>query len=320
VAMEVIEDSAFSVEFYKKDITKLRTESLKLITLNVSSSKINKDEKGREYYQLLKKDNIPFGAPVLVYSGDDDGWKAYCVATRKEDRLVFLDSNINACKITAKANGSPNWQQIAALNFLIDDSVSAVFLQGGAGTGKTLLALAAGIDQLKKGKYKRLIVMRPTIYLSEDDDLGYVPGDIDQKMSPWVLSIKHNLSVIFPAQKKSKKKDADKNNDTDVLAQAGIEIQSLGHIRGSSFKNCIFIVDEAQLLSVHQIKTILTRPAEGTKMIFTGDLGQIDNNLTRESSGLAYAIARMKNQPLIGIVNFEETLRSPLASLADKIL
>ena len=323
VAMEVIKNSDFSVEFYKRDITRLREESLRLMTKNIPASEIKKDKDRREYYQLLKKDRISYGVPVLVYSGNDGDWKAHCVATRRENRLVFLDRNITASKIKAKANGGPNWQQIAALNFLMDDSVSAVFLQGGAGTGKTLLALAAGIHQKRQKKYDQLIVMRPTVYLSEDDNLGYIPGDIDQKMAPWFLSIKQNLDVIFPSQKNANKKEKEGEEVESMMgfAKAGIEIQPLGYIRGSSFENCFIIIEEAQNLPRHMIKTILTRPAKGTKMVFTGDLGQIDNRrLTKESSGLAYAIARMKNAPLVGIVNFEQTLRSPLASLADKIL
>lgn len=318
-ALETMSAAKYNVDFYQRDITKLKKDALKLMTQNVPDSEIKKNEKGEEYCQLLKKDQIPYGVPVLIYSDCNNNWSPYRVSVRQENRLVFIDNNISASGIRAKANGTPNWQQIAALNFLMDDNVSAVFLQGGAGTGKTLLALAAGIHQKKQKKYHQLIIMRPTIYLSDDDNLGFLPGDISQKMAPWFLSIKQNLSVIYPVKKNIKDKESE--DELSGFEKAGIEIQPLGHIRGSSFEDCFIIIEEAQNLPRHMIKTILTRPAKGTKMVFTGDLGQIDNKrLTKESSGLAYAIYRLKNNPLIGIVNFEQTLRSPLASLADKVL
>ena len=322
VALESIVSAKCHVDFYQRDITKLKDRALKLMTKNISSSEISKNGKGQEYYQLSKKDRIPYGVPVLIYSDRaNDGWQPYRVAVKKGNQLIFIDNNISASNIKAKANGAPNWQQIAALNFLMDDSVSAVFLQGGAGTGKTLLALAAGMHQKRQKRYNQLIVMRPTIYLSDDDNLGFLPGDISQKMAPWFLSIRQNLSVIHPAKKNIRVKESEDSNELSDFAKAGIEIQPLGHIRGSSFENCIIIIEEAQNLPRHMIKTILTRPAKGTKMIFTGDLGQIDNKrLTKESSGLAYAIYKLRNNPLVGIVNFEQTLRSPLASLADRVL
>lgn len=320
-AMKEVNDPDFSIEFYKKDITKLKKDAFKLLNKNILGPDIKKDKDGKEYYQLEETDDIPYGVPVVVYSNCHDNWKAYCVAVRKDNRLVFLDSDITASKIKAKTNGGPNWQQVAALNFLMDDSIDAVFLQGGAGTGKTLLALATGLAQKRQKKYKQLIVMRPTIYLSDDDDLGFIPGDLNQKMAPWLLSIKQNLAVISPSLKNSRKKGEEEMSDLEFFAKQGLEIQPLGHIRGSSFEDCFIIIEEAQNLSRHMIKTILTRPSKGTKMVFTGDLGQIDNKrLNKETSGLTHAIARLRNNPLVAIVNFEQTLRSKLASLADKNL
>lgn len=320
IAMEVIKRPDFSVEFYKRDITKLKDNSLKLESRNIPSQEIKRGDNSDEYFPLSSKDKLSYSKPVIVYSDVNGDWQAHRVAYRRDNRLLLINPNISVSGIRPKNNGGPNWQQIAALQLLTDDSVSCVFLQGGAGTGKTLLALAAGLHQKRQKKFNQLIIVRPTVYLSDDDNLGFLPGDVNQKMAPWLLSIKQNLGVIKPL-KKNEIKDEDPDSDLSAIQKAGIEVQPLGFIRGSSFENCYIIVEEAQNLPRHTIKTILTRPAKGTKIVFTGDLSQIDNRrLNRESSGLTYAIAKMNNNPLIGIVNFEQTLRSPLASLAEKIL
>jgi len=320
VASEFIKRDDFCFEPYKRDLIKLKEESLIMPVKKILQEEIKKNENRQEYCEIGQREKIPYGRPVMIHLKLGETSSPYAVALRRDNRLEFLDSNLKLSGIGAKNNGQPNWQQIAALHLLLDQSVSAVFLQGGAGTGKTLLALAAGIHQRDQKLFDHLIIMRPTIYLSEDDNLGFLPGDINNKLAPWILSIRHNLAEIKRTPKNAKI-DEDDQNSLDFLVKYGIEIQPLGYIRGASFKRCFIIIEEAQNLPRHLIKTILTRPAEGTKIVFTGDLGQIDNKrLTRESSGLAYAINKMSDNQMIGIVNFEQTLRSPLASLADKIL
>lgn len=322
VASEFVKQSNFCFEPYKRDLIRLKEKSLLLPIKKILQEEIKKDEDGQEYCHIGQREKIFYGKPVMIHLKSEETPSPYAVALRKDNRLEFLNNNIKLSGISAKNNGQPNWQQIAALHLLSDPSVSAVFLQGGAGTGKTLLALAAGMHQKKHNFYDHLIIMRPTIHLSEDDNLGFLPGDINQKLAPWILSIRHNLAEINNKMKNNTKVNEEENeNGLDFLIKSGIEIQPLGYIRGASFKKCFIIIEEAQNLPRHLIKTIMTRPAEGTKIVFTGDLGQIDNKrLTRESSGLAYAISKMADIPMIGIVNFEQTLRSPLASLADKIL
>lgn len=319
IAYGSISDSNLVIEFYQRDITKLKTDLLKFKSRNVLASEIKKDHLGVEYIQLSKNDKTPSSHPVIIYSDKNEEWEPYRVASRYGDKLVCFDNHISASGIKAKNNGKSNWEQIAALNYLMDQTVHAVFMQGPAGTGKTLLALAAALHQFRQKKYDKIIVIRPTIHLSEDDNLGFLPGDINHKMSPWFLSVKQNLAVISPPKKNAK--EGPEDGLTNILEKFGIEIQPLGFLRGASFQNCFIIIEEGQNLTRNKIKTILTRPANGTKIVFTGDLDQIDNpRLNRESSGLAYAIAKMGNHAMIGIVNFVQTLRSELASLAEKLL
>ena len=319
-AREVGAKSGLIVEFYQKDRTKLRKEALAIRTKNIPFDLIKKDRDKNEYYPL-GNEKIPENGPVIVYSGEESNWQPYCAAVRQGSNLVFLDSRINAAGIYAKSNGHTNWAQIIALHFLTDINVKCVFLQGGAGTGKTILALAAGLDGKRRKHYSRLIVSRPTIPLNEDDNLGWLPGDINQKFYPWLLPIRQNLAIIKPERRNKEKEGEEDKNEMDIMAKHGVEIQPLAYVRGSTFNDAFIIIDEAQNLTRHQMKTIITRAGQGTKMVFTGDLGQIDNpRLTRENSGLAHAIARMGRDRLVGIVNFQQTVRSELVELAERVL
>lgn len=310
----------FSCEPYQRDITKLKEAEFTLFNYITAQENLKTNEQG-VYIELSTKDKkrVPFGIPVMIKMGAGKDLAPYGIALRRQDNLEILDPNISLAGIKAKNNGSINWEQIAAFHALFDTRVPSVFLQGGSGSGKTLLALAAAIHQRGLKRYQQILVIRPTVYLSDDDNQGYVPGDIERKLSPWFLAIRHNLAVINKPKKNAKVNPTIKTEV--ILSDNGIEIQPLGNLRGASFENCFMIVEEAQNLTRKQIKAIITRAGKGTKVVFTGDLNQIDNqSLTRESSGLAYAISRFRNQPIIVIINFAQTLRSELASLADKIL
>ena len=204
-----------------------------------------------------------------------------------------------------------NKEQMFALDLLLNKDISIVTMIGKAGCGKTLLAIAAGLEQvLETNQYKKLLVSRPVQPMGKD--IGYLPGSLEEKMRPWLLPVQDNLEFLLGDQK-----------DTlgHMLVQGKIEIEALTYIRGRSISNAYIIVDEAQNLSVHELKTIVTRAGENTKIILTGDIEQIDNTyLDATSNGLSYAIEKLKYYELIGHISLTKGERSKIATLAAKVL
>jgi PhoH-like ATPase len=193
--------------------------------------------------------------------------------------------------------------------------VQLVANTGKAGTGKTLLALEAAIQQKKS--FSQIFLARPVVPLA-NKDIGYLPGDIKSKLDPYMQPLWDNLDVNknnYAADSSEYKKIQ------DMVQQEKIYISPLAYIRGRSLENIFFIVDEAQNLTPHEIKTIITRAGEGTKMVFTGDVYQIDSPyLDSQSNGLAYLIDRMKGQDLFAHINLLKGERSRLADLASDLL
>jgi len=208
-----------------------------------------------------------------------------------------------------------NAEQAFAFNALMNEKIKLVALQGVAGTGKTLLALAASLEQSKL--YHQIILARPIVPLS-NRDIGYLPGDANDKVGPYMEPLWDNLKFI-----KSQFGENEKKHKAILeMEQAGkIVITPLAFIRGRSLSNIIFIIDEAQNLTPHEVKTIITRAGENTKIIFTGDVHQIDTPYLDEySNGLAYLIDRLKGQELFAHIKLEKGERSELANLANDLL
>lgn len=224
---------------------------------------------------------------------------------------------------------SKNKEQSFALDLLMDQDIQLASLIGPAGTGKTLLALAAGIEQIISSKaYKKLIVIKPI--QSVGNDLGYLPGTMEEKLEPWTAPIKDNLNVLFASDTHSDKtsknyrnvKNKIHNTYLEMLMEDGmIEIEAISFIRGRSIPNAYIVIDEAQNLSMHELKTIITRAGEGTKIILTGDVEQIDNqDVDSYTNGLSYAVDKFKTYDIAGHVTLIKGVRSKLATLAAKIL
>lgn len=213
-----------------------------------------------------------------------------------------------------------NVQQTMALDLLLDDEVSLVTLTGGAGTGKTLLALAAAmLKSLMEERYERVLVARPIMPMGRD--IGYLPGDKDEKLGAWMQPIFDNLEFLMqtrsaPMGQHAESKTIEQRLER-LLADGKVIVEALTYIRGRSIPNQFLIVDEAQNLTPHEVKTIVTRVGEGTKLVLTGDVAQIDNPyLDMSSNGLSYAVERMKDLGIVGHVTLMKSERSELASLA----
>ena len=208
-----------------------------------------------------------------------------------------------------------NAEQTFSLNALLDPDVKLVSLTGKAGTGKTLLALAAALEQHKQ--YDQILLARPIVALS-NRDLGFLPGDADEKISPYMQPLFDNLSVI---KRTFNVRSQEYQKIEELLKEDRLIITPLAYIRGRSLSNSFFIVDEAQNLTPHEIKTIITRAGEGTKMVFTGDIMQIDSPyLDMKSNGLAFMTDKMRHQDLFSHVNLVKGERSYLAELASDLL
>jgi PhoH-like ATPase len=216
-----------------------------------------------------------------------------------------------------------NVQQTMALDLLLDDDVKLVTLIGGAGTGKTLLAVAAGMTKVYNEKrYERLLVARPIMPMGRD--IGYLPGDKDEKLTAWMQPIFDNLEYLL-STRGSHMQNAD-SHSTDqrinkLMADGQLVLEPLTYIRGRSIPHQFIIVDEAQNLSPHEVKTIVSRVGEGAKIVFTGDIEQIDNPyLDASSNGLSYLVDRMKGHGVVGHIALAKSERSELASLATERL
>jgi PhoH-like ATPase len=208
-----------------------------------------------------------------------------------------------------------NAEQIFALDALMHPGNQMVSLSGKAGTGKTLLALAAALESRKQ--YRQIYIARPIVPLSNKDS-GFLPGDINEKLGPYMQPLFDNLGVI---QNQFLDNDARFREIKTLQEEDKLVIAPLSYIRGRSLVNVFFIVDEAQNLTPHEIKTIVTRAGEGTKMVFTGDIFQIDHPyLDTYSNGLSYLIDRMQGQKLYAHMNLEKGERSELAELASNLL
>jgi PhoH-like ATPase len=210
-----------------------------------------------------------------------------------------------------------NKEQHYALDLLLNDDIKLVTLVGKAGTGKTLAALAAGLQKVvEENVFQKLLVSRPIFPLGRD--IGYLPGDIEEKLNPWMQPIYDNVEMLLGLNKTDKKEG---RNYGELIDLGYIEIEPLTYIRGRSIPNQYMIVDEAQNLTPHEVKTIITRVGDGTKMVLTGDPYQIDNPyVDAANNGLTTVVERFKDEAIAGHVTLTKGERSILAEIASNLL
>jgi PhoH-like ATPase len=258
----------------------------------VAAEKLGKQPKGNHFF--------------ILRNGKKSVLAKYDPRTGSVDRVE---------KKTVFGIGPKNAEQTLAMSALLDPEIKLVTLQGAAGTGKTLLALACAMEQRRD--YRQIFVTRPVVPLS-NKDIGYLPGDIQSKMDPYMQPIWDNLKLI--------KGNFEKNDNTlkridEMVQNEKITVAPLAYIRGRSLSNIFFIVDEAQNLTPLEVKTVISRAGEGTKIVFTGDVHQIDTPyLDSESNGLSYLIDKAKGDPLFAHITLEKGERSALANLANERL
>jgi PhoH-like ATPase len=325
------------VIFVSKDINaRLKADAMGLGVMDFEKQKVNFDElySGNrlisvpsqvidEFYKKKEADSqglelYPNEFILLV----DEGNEKHTALTRvrKDGRLVPLESKYDTVwHLRARSK-----EQRMALELLMDPEVQLVTLVGQAGTGKTLLAVAAGLESvLDYDRYDRVLVSRPIIPMGKD--IGYLPGSKDEKLAHWMQPIFDNLTYLL--QQGTDKGGQDGHTDSvktkidRMIRDNTLELEALTYIRGRSIPRQYVIIDEAQNLTPHEVKTIISRAGEGTKMVLTGDPYQIDNPyLDSSSNGLTYTVERLKEQEMHGHVTLKKSERSSLAAAAAEFL
>ncbi|HOI54260.1 MAG TPA: PhoH family protein [Phycisphaerae bacterium] len=321
------------VIFVSKDINaRIKSDSLGIKTMDFEKQKVDFERLYTGYREVAVK---PDALKTLIQSRQlavevpaDDPWNANEFAILKaggEQALARYDAEAKALvptrfsEMTVMNIRPRNIQQQMVFELLLDEKVKMVTLVGQAGTGKTLLAVACGLHAVVNTKsYEKLLVSRPIMPLGRD--IGFLPGSKDEKLANWMQPIFDNLAFIFSLDRKQPGESIDKTI-SDLNARGLLELEALTYIRGRSIPQQYLIVDEAQNLTPHEIKTIITRVGEGTKVVLTGDATQIDNPyLDSSSNGLSYAVEQMRNLALVGHVTLVTSERSDLASLASQRL
>ena len=324
------EPNAIIVLVTKDTNLRMKAKAMGILAQDYTTDKIESVDKiytGRRLIEDISSKSIDtlFKKPFEIKSGELPEVKApipnenFILRNGTKSALATYDSSENQFvrvdKTPAYGIVPRNSEQAFALAALTNPKIQLVTVSGKAGTGKTLLALASALEC--RSQYRQIYLARPIVPLS-NRDIGYLPGDIQSKIDPYMQPLWDNLGVIRHQFKENDPKSLKIN---EMLEQEKLVITPLAYIRGRSLQKAFFIVDEAQNLTPHEVKTIITRAGEGTKVIFTGDIYQIDQPyLDKLSNGLSYLINRMTNQKIFAHITLEKGERSYLADLASNLL
>jgi len=312
-----------------KDVNlRLKAKSLNLQAEDYETGKIKNIDTlrtGRSVIEKVKASVIDeiytkgFANSELAIKGKAIANHFYILKNNSNSVLTWFNPETEALERINKTGAygikPRNSEQAFAMHAVLNPAIKLVTIQGVAGTGKTLLALAAALEQ--KSSFRQIFLARPIIPLS-NKDIGFLPGDIKSKINPYMEPLWDNLKLI---QNQWKETDKEYQKITDMINQEKLVVTPLAYIRGRSLSNIMFIIDEAQNLTPLEVKTIITRAGEGTKVVFTGDIFQIDTPyLDSQSNGLSYLIDRVKDNPLYAHITLEKGERSELANLANTLL
>ena len=283
--------------------------------MDVSKNDLDEFYKKKEF-AVSKDQFFPNEFALLL---DKESPKHTAIGRYKEEFGILMPLIFN--KMAVMSIRPRNKEQAMAMELLLNDDINLVTLVGPAGTGKTLLAIAAGLQKVVKDKsYEGLLISRPVMPLGRD--IGYLPGTKEEKLENWMGPIFDNLEYIFNAERKDKNvKGKTKDQIDKYLKDEIIELEAMTFMRGRSIPDSFIIIDEAQNMTPHEIKTVISRAGNHTKMVITGDPYQIDNPyLDSSSNGLTYCVEKMKGQKMFGHMSLSKSERSSLASLAAELL
>lgn len=329
IAAEVRDHDGTSTILVTKDVNmRIRGDALGLQTVDYDTEQISIDEMYLGHRELASTAgaidalyneggatvDVDLYANEFVLLRDDATGKS---ALARFDKLAGKVVPVRKMRDGVWGIRPRNKEQHYALDLLLNDDIKLVTLVGKAGTGKTLLAIAAGLQKVtEEDVYQKLLVSRPIFPLGRD--IGYLPGDIEEKLNPWMQPIYDNLELLLGLNRSDKKEG---RSYAELVDLGFVQVEPLTYIRGRSLPNVYMIVDEAQNLTPHEIKTIITRAGEGTKIILTGDPYQIDHPyLDSSSNGLTTVAERFKSEPLHGHITLAKGERSALAELATQVL
>jgi len=274
---------------------------------DIDSDKIEKifDEGGIDWEEIFEKKPNP-NEYFILKNGSKSALSVFNAGSNRIERVE---------KRAAFGIKPRNAEQVFAMHAVLNPDIKLVTISGLAGTGKTLLALSAALEQKKE--FRQIYIARPIVPLS-NKDIGYLPGDVKSKLNPYMEPLWDNLKLI---QSQFNETDRDYQKITEMVDQEKIMISPLAYIRGRSLSNIIFIVDEAQNLTPHEVRTIISRAGDNAKIILTGDVNQIDTPyLDRQSNGLSFVIDRMHGHPIHAHITLERGERSELANVANELL
>lgn len=314
------------VVFVSKDFAaRIKAEAIGLLAEDYENLKFSYDSiyRGVRTLTFPKHDiDLFYKDGHLPFKGEDFFPNEYCILISPENTSAIAKYNSKSQRFEGLLHSRPLWgikprnvEQRIAVDLLLRDDIKLVTLMGQAGTGKTLLALACALHKVfDENLYNRILVSRPVVPLGRD--IGYLPGTKEEKLLPWMQPIHDNLEFLCESTGHGTSETL-----RWVTSSDKIEMEAVTYIRGRSLPKMFIIVDEAQNLTPHEVKTVISRAGEGTKVVLTGDASQIDNPyLDKNSNGLTYTVGKCKEYALFGHIFLEKTERSELAALAAKVM